>query len=297
MNVMEILFNNEDNQYTFTEDISDVRHRVSAIHTTQRSWNVKLIDMKDGGEEHLGSGSEKAKNNEGEAEVIASDENRVGISNSSSSRSVPLEPDSGQATNYERSTLPSLKRDTKPVQSFNKHKAIFHQERNPQRSGQSGFGSEEVKKEYLTEKKWMKKREGSIEGAACTQDMRKESLRAVSDSPKSNVVALKCSTMKDVALGEVVPRTSAQSFHFSSTKKVYTTCRVGITTKDPSQPAQRKVVTVQKPFMLSGEKQQQRTRMAVQQQRQQIFDIESRHIAFKARPMPDFSEPFPAPKY
>lgn len=66
--------------------------------------------------------------------------------------------------------------------------------------------------------------------------------------------------------------------------------------KDQYDKTERKVtvkarpgntVTIPKPFKLSGQKLQDRTNMAVEQKRRRISEMESRRVAFKARPMPE----------
>lgn len=59
---------------------------------------------------------------------------------------------------------------------------------------------------------------------------------------------------------------------------------------------ERARVTVPKPFCLSGEALQEQTKAAIEDARRKKAEIETRRRAFRARPMPDFSRPYPMPK-
>lgn len=58
----------------------------------------------------------------------------------------------------------------------------------------------------------------------------------------------------------------------------------------------RSKVTVPKPFSLTGATLQQRTQTAMEEARRRTVEVESRRRVFRARPMPDFSKPYPLPK-
>lgn len=55
-------------------------------------------------------------------------------------------------------------------------------------------------------------------------------------------------------------------------------------------------VTVPRPFSLTGAALQRRTQMAIEEARRRTEEVEKRKRVFRARPMPDFSKPYPPPK-
>lgn len=67
-------------------------------------------------------------------------------------------------------------------------------------------------------------------------------------------------------------------------------------TVTPTSGRERAKVTVPRPFQLSGETLQERTKAAIEDARRKKAEVESRRRVFRARPMPDFSRPFPKPK-